>query len=188
MNTYSSWYQELSDDTVARAQNIKLLICDIDGVFSNGYIYMGNNSEELKIFNTKDGFGIKAAMNAGVDVAIITGRVSTIVANRMASLGVTNIYQGMENKIVGYQELMRDFNLTSDQIAYVGDDFPDIPVMKKVGLAVAVADAHPYAKQVAHLTTTLNGGQGAVREVTDLLICAQQGAEYLTNQLEGFSK
>lgn len=188
MDMYNNWYQPISDDIVSRARQIKLLICDIDGVFSDGSIYMGNDGEELKTFNTKDGFGVKALMNAGVDVAVITGRSSNIVSKRMKSLGVTHLYQGMENKLQGYNELLQDLQLTAEQVAYIGDDFPDIPVMKVAGLAVAVGDAHPYAKQVAHLITTCDGGRGAVRELTDLLVIAQKGEAHLIEHLEGFSK
>lgn len=187
MELYSQWYQPLSSAVVASAKKIKLLICDVDGVFSDGSVYLGNNSEELKAFNTKDGFGIKALINSGVDVAIITGRTSNIVKERMASLTVKHIYQGMEDKITGYRQLLADFDLTAEQVAYIGDDFPDVPVMKEVGLAVAVADAHPYVKQISHLTTSLNGGRGAVRELTDLIIMARDGEAAVTEKLIGAS-
>ncbi|NVK25779.1 MAG: 3-deoxy-manno-octulosonate-8-phosphatase KdsC [Gammaproteobacteria bacterium] len=166
---------------------IKLLICDIDGVFSDGSIYIGNDGEELKTFNTKDGFGIRALLNNGVDIAIITGRTSNIVKTRMNSLGVTHIYQGMENKLEGYKQLLKDFNLSPEQVGYIGDDFPDIPVMKLVGLSVAPGDAHPYVKQIADLTTTHSGGRGAVRELADLIVMAQQGEHAITEQLMGTS-
>ena len=187
LSSYSSWYQPISEEIQTRCQKIKLLICDIDGVFSDGSIYLGNQNEELKTFNTKDGFGVKALMNTGVEIAVITGRTSTIVKNRMRSLGVKYLYQGMENKISGYQQLLSDLNLKPEQVAYIGDDFPDLPVMQQVGLAVSVNDGHPYVKQSAHLVTTLKGGKGAVRELTDLLICVQKGENYLTDNLVGTS-
>ena len=126
-------------------------------------------------------------MNNDVNVAIITGRTSNIVKTRMQNLGVNNIYQGMEDKIQGYELLLKDFNLTADQVAYIGDDFPDIPVMRLVGLAVAPFDAHPFVKQNAQLTTTLKGGRGAVRELCDLLVMAQFGENAITEQLIGTS-
>ena len=187
MRQYETWYQNVDNDIIERAKRIRLLICDIDGVFSNGQIYMGNQGEELKTFNTKDGFGIKALMATGVEVAVITGRSSTIVNNRMKSLGVTRVYQGMEDKITGFNQLLQDLDLTESQVAYMGDDFPDAPVMLEVGLAVSVADAHPYIRQISHLITTLKGGEGAVRELTDLIITAQQGDEYLIANLVGTS-
>lgn len=187
MELYQQWYQPVPSSVVTAARKIKLLICDVDGVFSDGSVFLGNNREELKAFNTKDGFGIKALINSGTEVAIITGRTSNIVKERMASLTVKHIYQGMEDKITGFNQLLADLSLTADQVAYIGDDFPDIPVMKEVGLAVAVADAHPYVKQISHLTTTINGGRGAVRELTDLIIMAQHGESAVTDQLIGAS-
>ncbi|MCE2596065.1 3-deoxy-manno-octulosonate-8-phosphatase KdsC [Motilimonas cestriensis] len=148
----------------------KLLICDIDGVFSDGRIYMGNNGEELKAFHTRDGFGIKAVLHAGIEVAVITGRKSTIVNNRMSALGVSHIFQGQDNKLIAFQQLLTQLNLNPDEVAYIGDDVIDLPVMNQVGLAVAVADAHPIVQQQAHYVTTIKGGFGAVRELCDLLL------------------
>ncbi|MDN3379460.1 MULTISPECIES: 3-deoxy-manno-octulosonate-8-phosphatase KdsC [unclassified Pseudoalteromonas] len=167
---FSDLYQPLSLDAQTRAKKVKLLICDIDGVFSDGRIYLGNQGEELKAFNTKDGFGIKALINGGFEVAVITGRHSQIVQQRMTSLTVQHIYQGQENKLQAYQELKDKLNVTDEQIAYIGDDGPDLPVMEQVGFAVAVNDAHPLIKRVSHYTTMLPGGFGAVRELTDLLM------------------
>ena len=130
---FEELYQPLSDDAKARAKKVKLLICDIDGVFSDGRIYLGNQGEELKAFNTKDGFGIKALINSGFEVAVITGRHSQIVQQRMSSLTVQHIYQGQENKLIAYQELKDKLNLSDEQIAYIGDDGPDMPVMELVG-------------------------------------------------------
>ncbi|BDF96393.1 3-deoxy-manno-octulosonate-8-phosphatase KdsC [Pseudoalteromonas haloplanktis] len=167
---FADLYQPLSDDARSRAQKVKLLICDIDGVFSDGRIYLGNHGEELKAFNTKDGFGIKALINSGFEVAVITGRHSQIVQQRMTSLTVAHIYQGQENKLQAYQQLKNKLQLTDEQIAYIGDDGPDMPVMELVGFAVAVNDAHPLIKRISHYTTMLPGGFGAVRELTDLLM------------------
>lgn len=167
---FADLYQPLNDDVRSRAQKIKLLICDIDGVFSDGRIYLGNQGEELKAFNTKDGFGIKALINSGFEVAVITGRHSQIVQQRMTSLTVPHIYQGQENKLQAYQQLKDKLQLTDEQIAYIGDDGPDLPVMELVGFAVAVNDAHPLIKRISHYTTMLPGGFGAVRELTDLLM------------------
>ena len=167
---FEELYQPLSEDAKARAKKVKLLICDIDGVFSDGRIYLGNQGEELKAFNTKDGFGIKALINSGFEVAVITGRHSKIVQQRMTSLTVQHIYQGQENKLLAYEELKTKLNLNDEQIAYIGDDGPDMPVMELVGFAVAVNDAHPLIKRLAHYTTQMLGGFGAVRELTDLLM------------------
>lgn len=149
---------------------VKLLICDIDGVFSDGRIYMGNNGEELKAFHTRDGFGVKAVINAGIDVAVITGRKSQIVNNRMTALGVPYIFQGQDNKLIAYEQLLEQLGLEPTQVAYIGDDVIDLPVMNQVGLAVAVADAHPIVQQQADYVTQIKGGFGAVRELCDLLL------------------
>lgn len=187
MNLFGQWYQPVSDEVTQKAQRIKLLICDIDGIFSDGSVYMANSGEEIKAFNTKDGFGLKSLMNSGVEVAVITGRQSEIVARRMASLGVKYVYQAMETKLIGYQELCKDLNVTPEQVCFIGDDFPDLPVMQKVGLAVSVTDGHPYVKQIADYVTVTGGGKGAVRELTDLIIMAQQGETYLTSTVAGTS-
>ncbi len=171
--TFSELYQPLSTEQEARAKQIKLLICDIDGVFSDGRIYLGNQGEELKAFHTKDGFGIKALIHSGIEVAVITGRKSHIVESRMKSLTVKHIYQGQENKRLAYQELKNSLSLSDNEIAYIGDDSPDIPVMEQVGFAVATNDAHPLVIKLAHYRTLNRGGFGAVRELTDLLMLCQ---------------
>jgi len=164
---------QLSAKVIASTKQIKLLICDVDGVFSDGRIYLGNNGEELKAFNTRDGYGIKALQAGGVDVAIITGRNSALVEQRMKSLTVKHIYMGKENKVAAYQELLANLDLTPSQVAFIGDDSPDLAVMQQVGLSISVPDGHPYVKMQADHITTLNGGFGAVREVCDLLLIAQ---------------
>ena len=167
-------YGLVSIDNIARAQKIKLLISDVDGVFSDGLIYMGNNGEELKTFHTKDGFGSKAILHFGIDVAIITGRQSKIVETRMMGLGIKHIYQATENKLTVYQSLLKTLNLTAQQVAYIGDDVVDLAIIQDCGLGVAVKDAHPLVLQGADLITTTKGGYGAVREVCDLLLQCQQ--------------
>ncbi|MGI5307999.1 3-deoxy-manno-octulosonate-8-phosphatase KdsC [Rheinheimera sp. WS51] len=174
MSLFAQLYQATSDEVIKRASQIRLLICDVDGVFSDGRIYLGNNNEELKAFHTRDGYGIKALRAAGVEVAVITGRTSTIVQQRMTSLTIPYIYQGQENKQAAFKELQQKLQLNLDQIAYIGDDLADWQVMQHCGLAVAVADAHPYLRLHAHYSTSLNGGFGAVRELCDLLLISQQ--------------
>ncbi|MDA7747011.1 3-deoxy-manno-octulosonate-8-phosphatase KdsC [Psychromonas sp.] len=163
-------YGKISLDVFERAQKIKLFVCDVDGVFSDGRIYLGNDGEELKAFHTKDGFGLKAIMQLGIDVAIITGRQSNIVQNRMSALGVQHIFQGKEDKLTVYQSLLQQLNLFPEETAYIGDDVVDLPVMKMAGLGIAVNDAHPIVSQQADLITTVKGGFGAVREVCDLFL------------------
>ena len=167
------FYGPISDDVWQRAQKIKLLICDVDGVFSDGRIYLSNSGEELKAFHTRDGYGVRSLLTSGFHLAVITGRQSKIVENRMTALGVTHIYQGVDNKFAPYEELLALYGVTPDEVAYIGDDMVDLPVMNVVGLAVSVADGHPYVRQHAHFVTTLNGGHGALRELTDLLLLSQ---------------
>lgn len=170
MTLFNELYQAVTDKVINKAQHIKLLICDVDGVFSDGRIYLGNNGEELKAFHTRDGYGIKALRQAGIEVAIITGRQSVIVAQRMASLTVPYIYQGQENKLAAFIELQQKLQLKPEQIAYIGDDLSDWQVMQYCGLAAAVNDAHPYLVKHADFVTSIAGGFGAVRELCDLLL------------------
>ena len=170
MNTL---YGDVSDTISEKAKAIKLFICDIDGVFSDGRIYLGNNGEELKAFHTKDGFGVKALGANGVDVAVITGRQSNIVQTRMTALNVKHIIQGKEDKLPCLIELMETLNLTREQVAYIGDDMPDYECLAHVGLSIAVNDAHPAIIAIADYTTTIRGGFGAVREICDLIMQSQ---------------
>ncbi len=171
------FYGPISDDVWQAASKIKLLICDVDGVFSDGLVYMSNAGEELKTFHTRDGYGVRSVLSSGINVAIITGRKSQIVEDRMTALGVTHIYQGVDNKLNPYQELLALYGVRPDEVAYIGDDMVDLPVMKEVGLSVCTADGHPYVKQHALMTTHIKGGHGALRELTDLLLLSQDKFE-----------
>lgn len=173
MSIFSQLYHPIDETIAQKASAIRLLICDVDGVFSDGRIYLGNNGEELKAFHTRDGYGIKAVRQAGIEVAVITGRRSAIVQKRMSALMVSHIYQGQENKIAAFNELLDKLQLNAQQVAYIGDDLADWAVMQQCGLAVAVKDAHPYLRQHASYITSLPGGFGAVREVCDLLLISQ---------------
>ena len=163
-------YGKVTSDIFKRAQKVKLFVCDVDGVFSDGRIYLGNGGEELKAFHTKDGFGLKAIMQQGIDVAIITGRQSHIVENRMTALGITHIFQGKDDKLSIYKSLLTELNLKPEQTAYIGDDVVDLPVIEIAGLGIAVNDAHPLVCQGADLITKVKGGFGAVREICDLFL------------------
>lgn len=171
---FSELYQPLPEGVATRASGIRLLICDVDGVFSDGRIYLGNQGEELKAFHTRDGYGIKALRHAGIEVAVITGRNSDIVSARMKSLTVPYVYQGQEDKMPAFAALQQQLQLSPAQIAYIGDDLSDWKVMQHCGLAVAVQDAHPYLRRHAHYSTQQKGGFGAVRELCDLLLICQQ--------------
>lgn len=155
------------------AAEIRLVICDVDGVLSDGLIYMGNNGEELKAFNVRDGYGIRCLITEGIHVAIITGRQSKLVADRATTLGIEHLYQGQSDKLIAFEKILADLNLQPHQVSYIGDDLIDWPVMAKVGLSVAVADAHPILLQRAQYVTRILGGRGAVRELCDLILQSQ---------------
>ncbi|MUK63547.1 3-deoxy-manno-octulosonate-8-phosphatase KdsC [Aliivibrio fischeri] len=169
----STLYGQVEESIFNIAKDIKLLICDVDGVFSDGLVYMGNDGEELKTFHTRDGYGVKSLMSAGVEIAIITGRSSKIVENRMTALGIKLIYQGQDNKLQAYQDILTKLNVAPEHTGYIGDDLIDWPVMEKVALKVCVADGHPLLAQRANYVTTIKGGHGAVREVSDLILEAK---------------
>ena len=171
--TKESLYGPISADVWQKASQIKLVIFDVDGVFSDGRIYLSNSGEELKAFHTRDGFGVKSLLNAGFELAVITGRKSQLLEKRMTALGVNRIYQGIDNKLVPFNSLLSELKLTADQVAYIGDDMVDLPVMQHVGLSVCVADAHPYVKQQTDMVTYMKGGYGAVRELSDLILQSQ---------------
>lgn len=158
---------------VEKAKKLKLLILDVDGVLTDGKLFFDNDGNEYKSFHAQDGHGIKMLRQTGVEVAVISGRKSKSVALRMKNLGVEHVYQGHENKIAAFNELIELMGITPEQAAHVGDDVIDLPVMVRVGLAIAVNDANFAVKQYADWCTTLSGGQGAVREVCDFIMQAQ---------------
>lgn len=166
-------YTNMDDTLFNQLSKIKLLVCDVDGVFSDGRIYLGNEGEELKAFHTRDGYGVKALVSNNVNVAVITGRRSAIVENRMKALNVAHIIQGEENKADALSALMKSLQLHADEVAAVGDDMPDTGMFKHVAIKIAVADAHPYVANQANWITTLPGGFGAVREISDTILQAK---------------
>lgn len=168
----STWYGIIQPELLAKLAQIKVLVCDVDGVFSDGRIYLGNDGEELKAFHTRDGLGVKALRTAGIEVAVITGRTSNIVERRMTALGVPFIYQGQEQKQASFSEILDTLGLNASQAAYIGDDSPDLPLIQFAGLGVAPFDAHPAVQQAADYVTTCRGGFGAVREIADLILLA----------------
>lgn len=160
-------------DIHSKAQQIAMVIFDVDGVLTDGSLFLGDDGQEYKAFNSKDGHGMKMLQAAGIQIAIITGRTSEVVRIRMQSLGIERVFQGIHDKREAYEQLKQSVGLSDAQIAYVGDDVVDLPVMTQVGLAIAVADAHPLVRQHAHWTASLGGGRGAAREVCELLMDAQ---------------
>jgi 3-deoxy-D-manno-octulosonate 8-phosphate phosphatase (KDO 8-P phosphatase) len=145
----------------------------VDGVLTDGSLFLGDDGQEYKAFNSRDGHGMTMLRQTGVKLAVITGRSSEVVRIRMQSLGVEHVYQGRRDKVPAYEELKRASGLADEQIAYVGDDVVDLPVMRRVGLSIAVADAHPLLQQHAHWHTRSPGGRGAGRDVCELIMEAQ---------------
>lgn len=170
-------------DILAKAALTKLVIFDVDGVLTDGSLYFGDDGQEYKAFNSRDGHGIKMLMKYGVEIAIITGRTSKVVEHRVANLGIKHVYQGAHDKLICFNDLIAKLGIRAEETAYVGDDVVDLPVMTKVGLAIAVQDAHPFVKQHAHWQTPSRGGHGAGRDVCELLIEARG---QLKSELESY--
>lgn len=162
---------------INRAKAIRLLLLDVDGVLTDGRLYYGNNGEELKAFNIQDGLGIKLLQRNSIQVGIITGRSSELVARRASELGIELIVQGREDKLTALQETLNAMDkgsqLQMEQIAFLGDDLPDVAVIRQVGLGVAVANARKFVADNAHWQTTEKGGHGAVRELAEMILQAQ---------------
>jgi 3-deoxy-D-manno-octulosonate 8-phosphate phosphatase (KDO 8-P phosphatase) len=156
-----------------RARKTCLLMMDVDGVLTDGRIIQDSHGHELKVFDVKDGHGIVMAHRAQLRTALISGRASETITQRARELGIELVYQKIWNKLEVYEKIIVDTKLTHDEVAYIGDDLVDIPLLRRVGLAVAVADAVDEVKAVAHLVTQRSGGQGAVREVIELILRAQ---------------
>jgi 3-deoxy-D-manno-octulosonate 8-phosphate phosphatase (KDO 8-P phosphatase) len=156
-----------------RCEKIKLLLLDVDGVLTDGRLYYGPSGEVLKQFYVRDGYGLKLWHEAGFRSGIISGRNSDIVSFRAAELKMSFVYQGDDDKIAAFDEIVAEAGVTTDEIAFVGDDTLDIPIFERVGLAAAVADAQEQVKAAAHHVTKKCGGRGAVREVIDLLLASK---------------
>ena len=162
-----------TQDLERRAKGIKLLLMDCDGVLTDGRLTLLADGDEQKTFHARDGHGIKLLHRAGLQTGIISGRASGAVERRAHELGIAYVRQNEKDKIRAFEELLGEGKVSADQCAFVGDDLPDIPVMLRVGLAVAVADAVEETKQAAHYITEHKGGRGAVRDVTELILKSQ---------------
>jgi 3-deoxy-D-manno-octulosonate 8-phosphate phosphatase (KDO 8-P phosphatase) len=160
-------------DILEKAEKIKLVVFDVDGVLTDGSIIIGDDGQEYKAFNSRDGHGMKLLQYTGVEIAIITGRTSKTVEHRMQGLGINHVYQGQRIKLPAFEKLIAELGLPPDQCAYVGDDWVDLAIMSRVGLAVAVQDADPVVKKHAHWITPSAGGKGAAREVCEMIMEAQ---------------
>ena len=165
--------QHISAKIRTKAKKIKLLLLDVDGVLTDGGIVMNDRGEEIKRFDVRDGHGIRLLLRAGVQVGLITGRNSKVVTHRARDLGIRIVYQQAYDKLEAYQEIKRKSGLSDQAIAYVGDDIVDLPILKRVGLAMAVKDGWPDLKRNVDYVTSNEGGRGAVREIAELLLKAQ---------------
>lgn len=158
---------------IEKLKHIKLLILDVDGVMTDGKLYFDGQGETLKAFNSKDGLGIKMLLDNDIHVTIISGRDSDIVRSRAKELGIDTLFLGQHSKIAAFHECLKKYQLTAEQIAYIGDDVNDLPVMKQVAVSVAPADAFEDIKAISAWVSQRNGGDGVVREVCDQLLKAQ---------------
>lgn len=164
------------DSTLRELARVRLAAFDVDGVFTDGRLWFGDDGAEYKAFHVRDGHGVKKLLEAGIEVAVISGRDSPAVTRRMRELGVRHVHQGVGDKPAVLAALAAELGFGPDQAAFTGDDEPDLPVMALAGVALAVADAHPAVRAAADWTTTAPGGAGAVREVCDLLLRHRNGA------------
>jgi 3-deoxy-D-manno-octulosonate 8-phosphate phosphatase (KDO 8-P phosphatase) len=172
------------NEAIERARKIKLLIFDVDGVLTDGRLILGDDGLEYKAFNSHDGLGMKLLKASGVDMAIITGRTSNVVTKRAESTGIGHFYQGVEDKLEAFLDLLQQTGLAPEQCAFMGDDVVDLPPMRRCGLAVTVPASPPLVKQHAHFVTSREAGRGAAREVCEFIMQAQgtydaQMAQYL---------
>lgn len=160
-------------EIIEKARNLKLLILDVDGVLTDGRLFFDDQGKEYKCFHARDGHGIKLLRQSGVEVAAISGRRSNSVAIRMKNLGVEYVYQGHEDKVAAFNEIIQALSIKPEQVAHVGDDLIDLPIMTRVGLSIAVSDANFAVKEYADWCTETPGGLGAVREICDFIMQSQ---------------
>ena len=161
------------EEALERARSVRLAIFDVDGVMTDGTLYIGASGEALKAFNILDGHGVKMLQAGGVATAILSGRSSEAVAHRARELGIAHVLQGIPDKVAAFERLAAQERMAPSECAFVGDDLPDVEVMKRCGLAVAVANAVDAVKACAHYVTRASGGRGAVREFCELVLRAQ---------------
>ena len=172
----------MTDGGADRARQVRLLILDVDGVLTDGGLHFDNRGEEYKTFNSLDGHGIRMLLEQGIEVAVITGRESEIVRHRMSDLGVRHVYQGRRDKLEAFSEVLDATGFEPGQVAYVGDDLPDLPILRRVGFSIAVQNAHGFVQQHCDWVTSRSGGDGAVREITDFILHSQLLLEASQNE------
>jgi len=166
-------FNQDSESVGTRAGEVALLLLDVDGVLTDGHLYFSNSGEEMKAFSTLDGHGVKMLQANGVRVGIITGRRSALLQKRAAEMGVSLVLQGREDKLDAFNEILSESGLRKEQVAYAGDDFPDLPVLLSAGVSFSVPGGHPDVRDRVDAVTDSPGGRGAVREITDYLLQAK---------------
>ncbi|MBT8063326.1 MAG: HAD family hydrolase [Gammaproteobacteria bacterium] len=166
-----------------RAANIRLLALDVDGVLTDGKLYFDSQGNEMKAFNTRDGLGIKALQRCGITLALITGRESAMVSQRARQLGIEHVYQGRDDKLNAYMDLLSRTGIEESAVCYAGDDWIDLPVLMRCGLAVTVPSADEEVRGRVHWVTSRAGGEGAVREICELILTAQGRREELLREV-----
>jgi len=166
-----------------RAANIRMLVLDVDGVLTDGKLYFDHQGNESKAFNSRDGLGMKALQRCGIEIAVITGRKCQAVTHRMNQLGIKHVYQGQIKKLDAFLELLEITGLDAQQVCFAGDDWIDLSVLSRVGLAVSVADGEERVKQQAHWITRNKGGHGAVREICNLILEAQDKQQSIVDEI-----
>ncbi|MBI3753654.1 MAG: HAD-IIIA family hydrolase [Deltaproteobacteria bacterium] len=172
--------KKLSPTLIKKIKPIKLLCLDVDGVMTDGCIIYDDDGKEIKVFDVKDGHGIKLLMRAGIDVAIITARESNVVLHRAKNLGIETVYQKAMDKVAAFEDIVKKKQLLPNEASYMGDELVDIQLLRRVGFAVAVKDAVADVKKYADYVTARNGGYGAVREICDLILKVQGKWEEVT--------
>jgi 3-deoxy-D-manno-octulosonate 8-phosphate phosphatase (KDO 8-P phosphatase) len=165
--------KNFSEELERKAERIDVLVLDVDGVLTDGRIIIDDRGRESKHFNVRDGHGIKLLLKMGIEVVFLTGRKSRVVAHRAQDLGIKEVYQGARDKVMVFEGMILKRNMMADRVAYMGDDVVDIPLFRRVGLSIAVADACEEARQAAHYVTEKEGGKGAVREVCEMILRAK---------------
>jgi 3-deoxy-D-manno-octulosonate 8-phosphate phosphatase (KDO 8-P phosphatase) len=161
------------NELLEKAKTIKCLICDVDGVLTDGSLYIDNHGNELKTFNVQDGMGLKLLMAVGIEVAVITTSQNAVIDHRMNQLGINHYFKGQIDKSAAFEQLKTRLNLKNEDFAYIGDDLPDLAIIRQVGFGVAVANAVSQVKEFAAWQTEKSGGCGAVRELCDLILNAK---------------
>jgi len=166
-----------------RAAAVRMLVLDVDGVLTDGNLYFDNNGNEMKAFSTRDGLGLRLLQSQGTELALITGRKSEIVAWRAQQLGIKHLYQGRNDKLRAFTELLDETGIPAQAVCYAGDDWIDLPVLERVGLAVTVADADQLVRRRVHWVTSRGGGKGAVREICNLILVARGLDQKVLNEI-----